>query len=236
MVNTLLADQLLESVSERLQEEPDETIIQGLTQLKELGHDWDDIAGALMEMVKEMTVREGEEIAEDRPGAQRNRGDDRSDFDPNRERPQKREFRDRHNRGQEEGMAKLFLSLGKRDRINPGDIVGMLHNECHLERGSVGHIKLMPNFSFVEVREEVAQQAINESRNAKLRGKSFKLDIDRGPGQGGGSNNFRSDDRKERRGGKGHRRRDDERRGGRRHDRQDRGSGKILDRSGRGKD
>ncbi|MAB76473.1 MAG: DEAD/DEAH box helicase [Verrucomicrobiales bacterium] len=246
MVNTLLADQLLESVSERLQEEPDETTIQALTQLKDLGHDWDDIAGALMEMVKELTVREGEEIAEDRPGAQRKRGDrtrddhprvdDRSDFDPNRERPQKREFRDRHNRGLEEGMVKLFLSLGKRDRINPGDIVGMLHNECHLERGSVGHIKLMPNFSFVEVREEVAQQAINESRNAKLRGKSFKLDIDRGPGQGGGSNNFRSDDRKERRGGKGHRRRDDERRGGRRHDRQDRGSGKILDRSGRGKD
>jgi len=125
---------------------------------------------------------------------------------------------------------KLFLSLGKRDRINPGDIVGMLHNECHLERGSVGHIKLMPNFSFVEVKEEIAQQAIDQSRQAKLRGKSFKLDFDRGPGQGGGSGNFRSNDRGDRRdhrGGKGHHRRDDDRRGGgRRQDRREHRGGK----------
>ena len=133
---------------------------------------------------------------------------------------------------------KLFLSLGKRDRINPGDIVGMLHNECHLERGSVGHIKLMPNSSFVEVKKEVAQQAIDVSRQAKLRGKSFILDFDRGPGQGGGSSKFRSNDRGDRRdhgGGKGHHRRDDGRRGsGRRQDRQDRG-GKGGGRGDRGK-
>lgn len=235
MVNTHLADQLLESVAERLLEETDEATIQALAPLKELGHDWDDIAGALMEMVKEMTAREGEEIAEDRPGAQRKRGDrklnhDGPDFDPNRERPQKREYREHQDRGPEEGMVKLFLSLGKRDRINPGDIVGMLHNECHLERGSVGHIKLMPNFSFVEVKEEIAQQAIDQSRQAKLRGKSFKLDFDRGPGQGGGSGNFRSNDRGDRRdhrGGKGHHRRDDDRRGGgRRQDRREHRGGK----------
>ena len=112
-------------------------------------------------------------------------------------------------------MVKLFLSLGRRDNISAGDIVGMLHNECHLERGTVGQIRLMPGFSFVEVREESAPQAIEAAGRAKLRGKSFKLDIDRGPGQGGGSGGGESRPS----GGS----RDDRRGGGNRRDRPDRG-------------
>jgi ATP-dependent RNA helicase DeaD len=111
--------------------------------------------------------------------------------EPGARNPERRDRdRDRAPRPQREdaaepGMVKLFLSLGKNNRVNPGDIVGMLHNECHLERGTVGRIHLFPNFSLVEVAEGEAAQAIEAAGKAQLRGQSFKLDYDRGPKEGG---------------------------------------------------
>ncbi|MEC5128090.1 DEAD/DEAH box helicase [Verrucomicrobiales bacterium BCK34] len=213
LVETHLADQLTATVSDKLSELPDgaegegtseenpaptahELAIQALQPLREQGHDWDDIAGVLMTLLREMTAREGEQIAEDNPnykggkGDRRDRGDrdDRGGDSGGRERRERRPREDR-NQGPDEGMSRLFLSLGKHDNVGAGDIVGMLHNECHLERGTVGRIQLFPNFSLVDVADSDVDHAISESRNAKLRGKSFKLDRDRGPrtdGEGGG--------------------------------------------------
>ncbi len=190
-VDTHLSDQLIATLAERLEdEEVDETNVAQLQALKDLGHDWDDIAGALMAVVQELTARDGEEIIEDNPkSAKRKRDRDperESDEHWEREKPQRPHRARETYEGPPEGMVQLFLSLGKRDRISAGDIVGMLHNECHLEQGSVGRIRLMPNFSFIEVREDCADEAISAARNAKLRGKTFKLDHDRGPGGGSG--------------------------------------------------
>ena len=80
-------------------------------------------------------------------------------------------------------MTRLFLSLGKRDRISAGDIVGMLHNECHLERGDVGKIRIMPGFSLIDIKEDAVLNALQASKNSKLRGKKFKLDYDRQAGK-----------------------------------------------------
>lgn len=106
-----------------------------------------------------------------------------SDRDDRRERPDSSDrrpaYQDRED-APEPGMVRLFLSLGKRDQVSAGDIVGMLHNECQLERGTVGRIRLMPNFSFVEVREEEVRRAMDGASRAKLRGQKFRLDVDRG--------------------------------------------------------
>ncbi len=214
VVNTHLADQLTASVAERLQEEIDESIPQSMEPLKELGHDWDDIAAALMSLLREMTVREGEEIIEDRPGAPRGeRRDRREDFGDDRRDRKPRKPRE-HRDGPEEGMVQLFLSLGKHDNINPGDIVGMLHNECQLERGTVGRIRLMPNFSLVEVAKDSAPKAIDMASRAQLRGKSFKLDFDRGPGGDRGGSGGDRGGRGERSGGGGYQGGGDRRGGG----------------------
>ncbi|MEM9283013.1 MAG: DEAD/DEAH box helicase [Verrucomicrobiota bacterium] len=209
-VDTHLAGQMLETLSERLQAETNEATIQSLAPLREAGYDWDDIAGALMEIVNELTAREGEEILEDKPKperARRDRNEDRRrDFDPEQAKGKKREQRPRrsHDAAPESGMVRLFLSLGKRDRITVKDIVGMLHNECHLEPGTVGHIKLMPGFSFVEIQEGSAEQAIQASSHAKLRGRPFKLDFDRGRDQGQTrKGSSRSDDSRPRKPSKG---------------------------------
>jgi ATP-dependent RNA helicase DeaD len=199
-VETRLAEQLIETVGERIQEDDFTKAIGVLQPLRDAGHEWEKIAGVLMTLMRESTSREGEEIAEDRQSGpndrrERNRDDrgrdDREFREPGARNQDRRDRdRDRPPRPQREdaaepGMVKLFLSLGKNNRINPGDIVGMLHNECHLERGTVGRIHLFPNFSLVEVAEGEAAQAIEASGKAQLRGQSFKLDYDRGPKEGG---------------------------------------------------
>jgi len=202
-VESRLAEQLLETVRERIGEGGFEKVVAALAPLHEEGHHWETIAGVLMTLLRESTGREGEEIAEDRqPGpsdrrerpprdeaprrGERDRGEGPS-WEPResggsrRERDFERRPRPQSGEGPESGMVKLFLSLGKNHRIQPGDIVGMLHNECHLERGTVGRIQLFPNFSLIEVAEGEAARAIELSSQTTLRGKTFKIDYDRGP-------------------------------------------------------
>ncbi|MAS95858.1 MAG: DEAD/DEAH box helicase, partial [Verrucomicrobiales bacterium] len=175
-VDNHLADQLLESVAQRLDESTEEKSVESLEPLRRLGHEWDDIAGVLMSMIQEMTSRDGEEIIEDRPDERNNRRERNSDRQRDRK-PRQRDDKLDH------GMTRLFLSLGKRDRISAGDIVGMLHNECHLERGDVGKIRIMPGFSLIDIKEDAVLNALQASKNSKLRGKKFKLDYDRQAGK-----------------------------------------------------
>jgi len=208
-VENRLAEQLIDSVRERIAEGGFEKAITALQSIQEEGQEWQTIAGALMSLLRDSNGREGEEIAEDRqPGPndrrERRPREDRPDRperrdnteggpsweprDPSggrRERDFERKPRPQSGEGPEPGMVKLFLSLGKNQRINPGDIVGMLHNECHLERGTVGRIQLFPNFSLIEVAEGEASRAIESASNATLRGLTFKIDYDRGPRDGG---------------------------------------------------
>ncbi len=243
-VESRLAEQLLETVRERLAEGGFEQATAALQPLREQGHEWETIAAVLMTLLREENGREGEEIAEDRqsgPNDRRERRrdrDERSDgpaWEPRepkgdrRERDFERKPRPQPGDAPEAGMVKLFLSLGKNQRINPGDIVGMLHNECHLERGTVGRIQLFPNFSLIEVAEGEAARAIEHATGATLRGLTFKIDYDRGRPEGGPrEGGFRRDDRGDRprkAGGFGHQGGWEDRGGYRDRDRGDRHGG-----------
>ncbi|MCB1207423.1 MAG: DEAD/DEAH box helicase [Verrucomicrobiae bacterium] len=200
-VENRLAEQLIETVRERLAEGGYEKGVTALSPLQEEGHEWQAIAGVLMALLRETTSREGEEIIEDRqpgPNDRKERRRERDDREPGAEAPSwepheagagrerrfERKPRPEGPEGPEPGMVKLFLSLGKNQHIAPGDIVGMLHNECHLERGTVGRIQLFPNFSLVEVAEGEASRVIELAAGTTLRGKSFRIDYDRGPKDG----------------------------------------------------
>ncbi len=63
----------------------------------------------------------------------------------------------------------------------PKDIVGMMYREAGLPDGSLGRITLFPKHCLVDVPEGLADQAIQKTTHAKLRGKAFRIDHDRGP-------------------------------------------------------
>ena len=191
------ADIIFESLKERLETGGFDTYEENIDRLLEQGHTPTDIAGALITMLRESSGREGEAIQEDREpeGA-------RQDFKKGKKERPRSEGRDYANNDRggdptehyqrggmrdagaiEGGMSRLFISLGKGAGIMPKDIVGMMYREAGLPDGSLGRITLFPKHCLVDVPEGLADQAIQKTRNAKLRGKTFRIDHDRGPGE-----------------------------------------------------
>jgi ATP-dependent RNA helicase DeaD len=178
------ADQMFDTVREKLESGEWKDYAEQVDRLLDQGHTGTDIASVLFAMLHEQTGREGEEIVEDKPDwnqrESRKKGDrgDRDDSGPRK----KREL----TKDAEEGMTRLFLNMGKASGLLPKDIAGLLYNEGNLPRGAVGRIHMFPKHCLVEVRSDVADDAIAVSQDAKLRGKPFRMDHDRQIGDKGG--------------------------------------------------
>jgi ATP-dependent RNA helicase DeaD len=186
------ADLIFDDLKERLESGKFDAYQDNIDRLLEQGHTPTDIAGALVTMIREASGREGSLIAEDhepeRPARRENVRPQRDD------RPQRPDFAPRDDRGPrpgpprrdfqpaEGGMTRLFLSLGKTHGVMAKEIVGMLYREAGLPDGCLGRITLFPNHSLVDVPGEFVGQIIERTRNARLRGRNFRMDVDRGPG------------------------------------------------------
>ncbi len=181
------ADLIFDSLKERLESGKFDPYQDNIDRLLEQGHTPTDIAGAAVTLLREANGREGSAIEEDR---EPERPAKREKF--REERPPRGDF-DRADRGprpkfergpipNEAGMTRLFISLGKAQGVLPKDIVGMMYREGGLPDGSLGRITLFPKHTLVDVPEGFADQAIRNTRNSKLRGKAFRIDVDRGPG------------------------------------------------------
>ncbi len=183
------ADLIFDALKERLENGEFESYQEHIDRLLEQGYTPTDIAGALATMLRESSGREGEIIQEDREPERSARGEravrikDSQPGVPKREKSE-RAPRERGPIPTEVGMARMFISMGKMHGVSPKEIVGMLYGEVGLPNGSLGKITLFPRHSLVDVPEEFAQEVIERTRKAKLRGKPFKMDIDRGPKQG----------------------------------------------------
>ena len=174
------ADLIFESLKERLESGDFETYQDSIDRLLDQGHTPTDIACALATMLREASGREGTPIQEDRePERPAKRETTRGPRDERGAKPA-RKF-ERGPLPQEEGMSRLFISLGKNQGILPKDIVGMMYREAGLPDGSLGRITLFPKHTLVDVPSDYADEAIRKTRQSKLRGKTFRIDHDRGP-------------------------------------------------------
>jgi ATP-dependent RNA helicase DeaD len=84
--------------------------------------------------------------------------------------------------------ARLFVGLGSRDNTRPGDLVGAIAGEANIPGSSVGRIEIRDSFSIVEVQAEVADQVISALNGTTIKGRSIRVDYDRGAdrARGGG--------------------------------------------------
>ena len=170
------ADLIFDDLKERLESGKFDSYQDNIDRLLEQGHTPTDIAGALVTMIREASGREGSAIEEDREPERRER----------REAPRRDDRGPRHDGPrdiipQESGMTRLFLSLGKTHGVMAKEIVGMLYREAGLPDGCLGRITLFPKHSLVDVPEQFVGQVIDRTRNARLRGRPFRMDVDRGP-------------------------------------------------------
>ena len=198
------ADILFESVKQTVEEGGYKDYKHYIDRLLEAGHTATDVASALFSQLKATQGREGEDIQEDRPGGDRGRDDrrgrgnrrdrdyadrgDRRDRGDRGERGGRRERseRSRNREGDrrrdpqlKEGMTQLFIGLGSKLGVNPGEIAGMIYSECNVENGSLGRIRMFPKHCLVQVNDNDADNICRDLKRAKLRGKSFPTYRDR---------------------------------------------------------
>jgi hypothetical protein len=78
-------------------------------------------------------------------------------------------------------FAKVWVGVGKKDNIKPGDLVGAIVNEAKVPSTSLGKIDVRDLFCLVEVRAEAAEQVAQGLTGVQLRGRRLTARVDRGP-------------------------------------------------------
>lgn len=78
--------------------------------------------------------------------------------------------------GAEPGMVRLFINIGKKQRVRIGDILGAVAGESGMEGKLVGAIDMYDNYTFVEVPREYASEVIEAMKHAKIKGKNVNVE------------------------------------------------------------
>ena len=79
----------------------------------------------------------------------------------------------------EQGMARLFVGMGRGEGLRPGDLVGAIAGETGMSGQSIGTIDILDRSSFVEVPASQAETVISALRGTMLRGRKVNVQMAR---------------------------------------------------------
>jgi ATP-dependent RNA helicase DeaD len=77
----------------------------------------------------------------------------------------------------EPDMVRLFLSVGKKDKISKGDIVGAISGLSKMDSSNIGVIDIYDKFSFIEVNGECLNQVLSNVNGNKIKGRKVSVEI-----------------------------------------------------------
>jgi len=122
-------------------------------------------------------------------GERKERGDREDRFD-RKDRFERGERSERGSRGRtDENRTRFFVSLGKRDGLNPGGLLRVICDSTGLKSASIGKIDVMPNFSFFEADKTDEGSILSKVNGADYEGHEVKVEITQkkdGGNRGGG--------------------------------------------------
>ena len=96
----------------------------------------------------------------------------------------------------EEGYTRLFLNVGKIDKMYAREIMGLINTNVKGDKVEIGRIDLMKSFAFVEVKNEDADRVIKAMKHGvTIKGRSVVVDRSE-PAQGKSEGNRKSAGRK----------------------------------------
>lgn len=78
--------------------------------------------------------------------------------------------------GAEEGMVRLFINVGKKQNVKPGDILGAIAGESGMPGKLVGAIDMYDKYTFVEVPREYGKEVLAAMGNSKIKGKTISIE------------------------------------------------------------
>ena len=76
----------------------------------------------------------------------------------------------------EDGMVRLFINIGKKQRVRPGDILGAIAGDSGMDGKLIGTIDMYDKYTFVEVPRDYAREVLNAMKNVKIKGKTVAVE------------------------------------------------------------
>ncbi|MCL2761603.1 MAG: DbpA RNA binding domain-containing protein [Treponema sp.] len=75
----------------------------------------------------------------------------------------------------EEESKRLFFSVGRSRRVFPREIIGLITTKTTVSKEDIGAIRILDSYSFVQVRDTVAEQLIESLNGLKVRGRALTV-------------------------------------------------------------
>ena len=75
----------------------------------------------------------------------------------------------------EEESKRLFISIGKNRKLFPREVIGLIMSKTQTPREDIGSIRILDNYSFVQVRDTRADEIIKTLTGVKFRGRTLTV-------------------------------------------------------------
>lgn len=72
---------------------------------------------------------------------------------------------------------RLFLSIGRRDGINPKTLVNFIKDTARIRASSIGDIDILENFSFVNISPDVKDKVLDKCIGVKLNKRKVNIEV-----------------------------------------------------------
>jgi ATP-dependent RNA helicase DeaD len=79
----------------------------------------------------------------------------------------------------EEGFTRLFISVGKSRGVYPKDLAALFSDTLQADRSRIGDIRVLDNYSFLEIDSALADKAIAALSGSELKGKQISVNYAR---------------------------------------------------------
>jgi hypothetical protein len=77
----------------------------------------------------------------------------------------------------EEESKRLFISIGKNRRLFPREVITLIMTKTQTPREDIGIIRILDNYSFVQVRDTRADEIIGALNGVKFRGRTLAVNF-----------------------------------------------------------
>jgi len=115
----------------------------------------------------------------------------------------------RSGKGSSENMTRFFINLGRKDKLNPARLIGLINDQNITEALDIGAIDILDTFSFFEVDKKYEQETLAafEANRPEFSGRNVNIEITKkekhsgGGGRRKGKRPFKDGGNRGRRGG-----------------------------------
>jgi ATP-dependent RNA helicase DeaD len=93
-------------------------------------------------------------------------------------------------------FTRLFINIGRRDKLNPAKLIGLINEVLGSNDSAIGKIDIQNSFSFFEIEEGLADLVINSLQSIPYGRINIAIEVAQRKGSGSRSSRRKRDDRK----------------------------------------